>query len=150
MEITQRKSHKCGLIYGMFYSQTTYLLSLFLVVLPAVVPIVEFVSLPYTTHCVILWNLDLVASRDGIAYAEPDCQEQWMLSPILAGSVGISSTFTVVVAGLVCGAPDEYLWNRYHKRLCAKRPGCIPMLWLQSAGLLDYWKRLLALKNLFH
>ena len=119
-----------------------YAVALILLLPPVAVPFVPVIHLT-SQHCLVVWDPDFISKRNPVAES-PHCEEQLLLSPVLASSIGIGNSFSVVIAAMNV-FPESGHSNRASRRRFRNTSTDI-ILWLLFVGLWTYWKRLKSLR----
>ena len=125
--------------YGTFYSKATYAGALSLLILTAIGPTVQVIPVPFSPYCIVIWDPDFILEQIHTS-APTYCDKPLLLSPVLAGSVGMTFSLSIAVAMVDINLEKEYHSNRASKRLYGNK-SVNAVRWLQFIGLWDYWKR---------
>ena len=124
---------------GIFYSKTTYAGALSLLILTAVGPIVQVIPMPFSPYCLVMWDPDFTLEQ-AHASAPTYCEKPLLLSPVLAGSIGMTFSLSIAIAMMDINLEKEYHSNRVSKRLYGNK-SANTVRWLQFIELWDYWKK---------
>ena len=129
-------------IHGALRWKLMYAAVLILLLLSVAVPFVHVIHIT-SQHCLVVWDPDFISKRNPAAES-PYCKEQLLLSPVLASSIGIGNSFSVVVATMNV-FPESGSSNRTSRRWFRNTSTDI-ILWLLFVGLWPYWKKLKSLR----
>ena len=128
-----------SLWYGLFFSKTVYAGGLFLLTLTAIGPIVQVIPVPFSPHCIVIWDPDFILEQIH-TNSSAHCEKPLMLSPMLVSSVGMTFSLSIAVATMDISLEKEYYLNRTSMRLYGRKSVNV-IRRIQFIGLWDYWKK---------
>ena len=86
-----------------------------------------------------MWDPDFTLEQ-AHASAPTYCEKPLLLSPVLAGSIGMTFSLSIAIAMMDINLEKEYHSNRVSKRLYGNK-SANTVRWLQFIELWDYWKK---------